>query len=174
MNTGRNEVLSAYASRDLGKLASLRGLPEALRLAEVATALGADPDVYVRWFLGDPPQEAFWCHASVDGYDGQVKIWFRDGAVVKLEGEWPDLLPESADVLGPPEMSLDYQLDVMVVPGGERVWASLGVALKLNSEGSLAVGLSAFPLTTPDGYRETLQTFYEYRESPLPEEDELS
>jgi hypothetical protein len=174
MNAGLSEVLSAYSRRDFGKLRSLGGLPEGLAPAEVAAALGADPEAYVRWFLGDPPEEAFWCPATVDGYDGAVKIWFRDGVVVKLEGEWPELSPAEAEVLGPPEMRLDYQLDVMVVPGGEQVWASLGLALKLNSEGSLAVGLSAFPPTTPSGYREALQTFHEYRESPLPEEDEFS
>ena len=50
-------ALRAFLSRDIGQLSAAGGLPEALPLAAVAAALGADPDTYVRWFLGDPPRK---------------------------------------------------------------------------------------------------------------------
>ena len=87
---------------------------------------------------------------------------------MKLEGEWPELSPDAIEVLGPPDLRLDYQWDTMMVPGGEQVWASRGVAVKLNSSGNLAVGLSAFSITTPGEYRESLQGNDDYRESPDP------
>jgi hypothetical protein len=137
-------------------------------LGKVAAALGADPETYVRWFLGDPPREAFWCPATIDGYD-RVKIWFRGDVVLKLEGEWPELSPGAAEALGPPDTRLDYRLDTMVVPRGEHVWASLGIALKLDSGGNLATGLSGFPPTTVTEYGETLREADDYRESRLGE-----
>jgi hypothetical protein len=158
-------ALSAYTKRDLSEWVSLGALPEGMPLAEVAAALGADPETYVRWFLGDPPREAFWCPATIDGYD-RVKIWFREGVVLKLEGEWPELSPGAGEALGPPEMQLDYSLDTMVVPRGEHVWASLGVALKLDPEGNLAAGLTGFSPTTLTAYGEALRDADEYRESP--------
>jgi hypothetical protein len=161
-------VLRAYADRDLPEWVSLGGLPEGVPLEAVAANLGADPTVFVRWFLGDPPRETFWCPATVKGYDGRVKIWFRGGAVVKLEGEWPELSPDAIEALGTPDLRLDYQWDTMMVPGGEQVWASRGLAVRLNSSGNLAVGLSAFSATTPAGYRESLQGNDDYRESPDP------
>lgn len=159
--------LSAFLGRDLAELASAGALPSGLPLGEVATALDADPEAVGRWFLGDPARETFWCPAvKVDGFDDTIKIWFRDGTVVKLEGEWPELDPEQADRLGPPDLHLDHQIDVKVVKGGEHVWATKGIAIKLNPSGKLVVGLSTFPPTTADGYRATLRNVDEYRESP--------
>ena len=56
-------ALSAFVARNLDELAALGGLPEGLALDRVAAELGADPDRTARWFLGDPPEEAFWCPA---------------------------------------------------------------------------------------------------------------
>jgi hypothetical protein len=161
--------LRAFLDRDLAELAAIGALPAGLPLGEVAAALGADPDAFGRWFLGDPAREAFWCPAiDIDGFDDTIKIWFRDGIVLKLEGEWPELDPDRAGVLGAPELRLDHQLDVLVVQGGEQVWPSKGISLKLNDSQSLVVGLSTFPPTTADGYRETLRNVEEYRESLSP------
>lgn len=165
------QVLSAYTRRDLSEWVALGGLPQGMSLEQVAAALGADPETYVRWFLGDPPREAFWCPATVHGYD-RVKIWFREGIVLKLEGEWPELAPGAAAALGPPDTRLDYRLDTMVVPGGEQVWPTRGIALKLDSEGNLGVGLTGFSPTTLTEYRETLRDDDDYRESPPPGKSE--
>ena len=129
--------------------------------------LGADPEAFGRFFLGDPPRETFWCPAvGVEGFDDTVKIWFRDGIVVKLEGEWPEMALEAVAALGPPELELDHRMDVTLVQGGEQVWPSKGIALKVNRAGSMAVALATFPPTTADGYRESLKDVDEYRESP--------
>jgi hypothetical protein len=162
-----NPALRAFLARDLAALASLGGLPPGLPLGDVAAVLGADPGAYGRWFLGDPARETFWCPATgVDAFDDTVKIWFRDGTVVKLEGEWPELDPDSAAALGPPELQLDHHMDVLLVKDGEQVWPGKGIALKLNRSGTRVVGLSTFPPTTADGYREALKDVDEYRESP--------
>lgn len=165
------QVVSAYTRRDLSEWVSLGGLPEGTSLEEAAAALDTDPEIYVRWFLGDPPREAFWCPATVPGYD-RVKIWFREGTVLKLEGEWPELSPSAAEALGPPETLLDYRLDTMVVPGGEKAWPTRGVALKLDPEGSLAIGLTGFSPMTLTEYREALKDADDYRESAPPGEGE--
>ena len=160
-------ALRAFLARDLAGLAAIGGLPSGLSLTDVAAELGGDPSAFGRFFLGDPAQETFWCPVvGVEGFDNTVKIWFRDGNVVKLEGEWPEIAPDSFATLGPPELELDHRMDVTLVPGGERVWPSKGIAVKVNRAGSMAVALATFPPTTADGYRENLKTVEEYRESP--------
>lgn len=163
-------ALRAFVDRDLTALAALGGLPTNLALAQVADQLGADPTATVRWFLGSESREAFWCPAfDIDGFDDTVRIWFSDGVVVKLEGEWPELAPADLQVLGPPDLRLDHRVDVLVVEGGDHVWAGAGIAVKLNRSGSTVVGLTAFPATSPQEYRERLADVGEYREMPLPD-----
>ena len=162
-----NPALRAFLARDLAALAAVGGLPSGLALEDVAAELGADPAAFGRFFLGDPAQETFWCPVvGVDGFDNTIKIWFRDGVVVKLEGEWPEMAPDSFATLGPPELELDHRMDVTMVQGGERVWPSKGIALKVNRAGSMAVALATFPPTTAAGYRASLKDVDEYRESP--------
>jgi hypothetical protein len=161
--------LGAFLGRNLAELAAVGALPAGLPLVDVAAALDADPEAFGRFYLGDPAQEAFWCPAvGVEGFDDTIKIWFRDGIVVKLDGEWPELAPEAIAVLGAAELQLDHRMDVLLVEGGEHVWPSKGIAVKLNRQGTLVVGLSTFQPTTADGYRTNLKTVEEYRESPSP------
>jgi hypothetical protein len=160
-------VLRAYADRNVPQLVSLGGLPQSPPLSRITAALGADPGVFVRWFLGDPPIETFWCPAMVDGFS-RVKIWFRADTVVKLEGEYPEIEPAAADPIGAPELQLDYPLDIAAAPGGERVWASRGLAMKLSMSGTVVVALTVFAPTTPAGYRRSIRDDAEYREAPAP------
>ena len=163
-------ALGAFVARNLGDLAALGGLPEGQALDRVAAELGADPGRMARWFLGDPPEEAFWCPAvGIDGFDDTIKVWFRDGVVVKLTGEWPELAPADAEPLGPPDLRLDHRTDAPTVDGDEQVWADLGIALTFNRLGSTIVGLSAFVPTTPEEYRVRLADVREYREAPAPD-----
>jgi hypothetical protein len=166
MTATPTQALTAYTGRDLEQLAALGGLPGALPLNQAAAVLGADPDRCRRWFLGDPPQEAFWCAAAVEGYDGQVKIWFRDGQVVKLAGERPQLAPDAVAVLGPPELRLDYRAGVRVIAGGEHIWPSHGLAVRMNATGDRPLQLTVFVPTTEADYRETVQDYQQYREFP--------
>jgi len=166
--TAQSDPLRAFAARDLARLATLGGLPPVTAPADAAAALGGDPEQYGRHFLGHPPQETFWSPATVDGFDGPVKIWFRDGRVVKIEGEWPGLSHDDVAALGPPEAELDYRRDVAVVTGGEKVWAASGVAVKLNRSGRQVIALSVFPATTVDGFTAGVRGADDYRESPTP------
>lgn len=164
----QSDPVRAFAARDLARLAALAGLPPSTSPAAVAAALGGDPEQFGRHFLGHPPQEAFWSPATVDGFDGPVKIWFRADRVVKIEGEWPDLTPDAVAVLGPPGAELDYRRDVAMIPGGEKVWPAYGVAVKLNRSGSQVLTLSIFPATTVDGFTAEFRGAGDYRESPAP------
>ena len=151
MITPSTPALRAFVARDLAELATVGGLPPGLAVDDVAAELGADPAAFGRFFLGDPAQETFWCPVlGVEGFDNTIKIWFRDNKVVKLDGEWPELAPGAAAVLGEPELELDHRLDVTVVERGEKVWPSKGIALRMNRSGSLVVSISMFPPTTGD------------------------
>jgi hypothetical protein len=167
MTTVRHSV-QAFADRDLTALSDGAGLAAQAPLNDVAEQLNADPAQFGRHFLGRPPRESFWCPATVDGFDGPVRIWFRDGRVVKIEGEWPDLTPDDVAALGPPEAELDYRRDVAVVTGGEKLWAARGVAIKLNRSGRQVIALSVFPATTVDGFTAGVRGADDYRESPAP------
>ena len=164
--TPASDSMRAFAARDLTTLVEGRGLAAGSALVDVAAELNADPARYGRHFLGHPPKETFWCPASVDGYGGPVKIWFRDDLVVKIEGEYPDLTPEAVLRLGQPDAELDYRRDVVTVPGGEKVWAARGMAIKLNRSGRQVIALSIFPTTTVDGFEAGVRGADDYRESP--------
>lgn len=169
MTAGLDAALQAFSGRDL---ALLTGLPEETTLEDAATLLGADPQRFGRWFLGEGYHEAFYCPVAVDGYRGRVRIWFRDGTVLKIQGEWPDPAPGQARVLadlGEPEDVVDYRLDTLVVTGGERVYADRGLAVRVAPADDLVQALSVFPATTAAAYREALgEAPDRYRESPGP------
>jgi hypothetical protein len=150
-----DRVLDAFVARDLIALAASSGLPAELPLSTVVEHLHGDRDAYVRFFLGDPPREAFWTPAPVAGF-AAVKIWFRDETVVKLHGEWPQLDVTAAAVLGTPDDRLDEQQ--------EDVWAGRGIALATDEPGEIVRSLSLFAPTTPATYGQTLASVIEYRE----------
>lgn len=148
-------VLDAVVHRDLAALARLGGLPPGLPFAEVVEALGGDPESYVRHFLGDPVQEAFWSPTSPEGFDG-LKVWFRDDVVVKLEGEWPEMGPAADRVLGAPDHRFDDR--------HEDLWASIGVALTREEPGGRFTTLAVVAPTTPEEYAASLAAYEDYRE----------
>jgi len=162
------DAVRAFAARDLAALAASGGLDPDTSLDVVAAEWGADPQRCGRHFLGHPPAEAFWCPASLAGFDGTVRIWFRGDRVVKIEGQFPDLAPDDLHVLGPPEAELDYRRDVSVVAGGERLWASRGIAAKLNRSARQVVALSIFSATTVDGFTAGVRGTDDYREAAGP------
>jgi len=155
MNTTLGPVLDAFAARDLSALAANGGLPAELPVSAVVEHLRGDRDAYVRFFLGEPPQEAFWTPAPVAGF-ATVKIWFRNETVVKLHGEWPQLDVTAAAVLGAPDDRLDEQQ--------EDLWSGHGIALATDEPGDVVASLSLFAPTTPTTYRQTLASVIEYRE----------
>lgn len=166
--TEQFDAVRDFAARDLTALARGGGLDAGTPVDEVAGRLGTDTAEYGRHFLGRPPQETFWCPATVAGFDGPVKIWFRAGRVVKIEGEWPELTPDAVTALGPPDAELDYRRDVAIVPGGEKVWATRGLAVKMNRSGRQVIALAVFPPTTVDGFEAGIRGAGDYRESPAP------
>jgi len=148
----------------------IEGLPKGMTLKEAATTLGADPALFGRWFIGEPQDEVFYTQADVPGYDGGVRIWFRDGVVLQVTGAWPQMDTGALAALGDPDDRLDFRMDTLVVPEGERVYAARGLAVRLNRTEDLVVGLSVFPPTTPARYREALRPADDYREVAIDDE----
>jgi hypothetical protein len=156
-------ALTAFERRSL---IGFSGLPPETSVSQAAAALGADPETFGRWFLGDHSDEAFYCPTEVEGYKGPVKIWFRGDRVLKVQGDWPTLATGIVKELGEPDDRVDYQLGSHVVAGGERVYANRGLAVRLNRTEDLVTGVAIFPATTPGDYRERLREPLEYREAP--------
>jgi hypothetical protein len=160
-------ALQAFVARDLPRI---EGLPEGMTLKEAATTLGADPASFGRWFIGEPQDEVFYTQADVPGYEGGVRIWFRDGVVLQVTGAWPQMDTGALAALGDPDDRLDFRMDTLVVPEGERVYAARGLAVRLNRTEDRVVGLSVFPPTTPARYRDALRPADDYREVAIDDE----
>lgn len=160
-------ALQAFVARDLPQI---EGLPEGMTLKEAATTLGADPASFGRWFIGEPQDEVFYTQADVPGYKGGVRIWFRDGVVLQVTGAWPQMDTGALAALGDPDDRLDFRMDTLVVPEGERVYAARGLAVRLNRTEDRVVGLSLFPPTTPARYRDALRPADDYREVAIDDE----
>ena len=148
-------ALAAFDAGDLPRLLELRGLPAETPLAAVADALGADPARYARHFLGEPLREAFWCVASRAGFGGDVRIWFAQRVVLKVEGQLPSLSPEELSGLiaaaGPgPEVRPSPD-------GSEYVWADRGVSV--TTDGESVTRLAIFPPTSMAEYERSLSAF---------------
>jgi hypothetical protein len=151
------ETLAAFGELDLDRLLRTRGLPDRAPLAQVAEALGSDPDSYARYFLGDPPQEAFWCTAQLPHFQEAVQLWFRDDTVLKLEGAWPELPAERLPATRPA---------TRVLPDGsqEHLWPDHGLAVTTNSSGEVVTSLSVFTPMSEADYLRVLAPFRESRE----------
>lgn len=158
-------ALRAFALRDAS---GFPGLPEGTTLEQATAVWDADPGRFGRWFLGESQAETFYCPVDLEGYDGQVRIWFRDGLVVKVQGDGPQMDAGVVNRLGEPEDRLDFRMDTLVVEGGERVYAARGIAVQLNRTEDLVVSWSVFAPTTAARYREGLRAAGDYRESPAP------
>ena len=136
------------------------GLPAGLALEDVAAVLPLAEDVRGEGVLGQERRPAAWVGAESSTYEGGVRVWHEGGRVLVLEGRDPvdeDGAPLAAPDLGRPEARLDTVLGPLVLPGGERVYAARGLALRVNPENGLLLGVLAFAPTTAQDYRARLR-----------------
>jgi len=145
-----NPVLSAFLER--GDIAEWTGLPAVTR-----GELDLDEAVEGRWgSLGDPPRPARWCAGPQGCFEGGTRCWLDpSGTVDVLEGVMPasaDGEPLTAPGLGEPSLRLDAQLDEVGLRGGELVYPDRGLAVRMNPENGLLLGLVGFVPTTAEDY----------------------
>jgi hypothetical protein len=149
------ESLRAFAAADV---AAWRGLPAGLAPADVGGALELS-SVTGRDLLGEERRQVAWVAASSALYRGGLRVWHEAGVVVLLEGRDPFAAgqPVAAPDLGEPEAVLDTVLGRLRLPGGELVYASRGLALRVNPENGVLLGVLGFAPTSSDEYRKRLR-----------------
>lgn len=141
-------------------LGSWTGLP-----ADLAAELPASPRL--PGSIGDPPRPTSWVALASDEYEGGVKAWLDGDAVVLVEGNDPvdvDGAPTRAPDLGEPDARFDTVLDRLVVENGELVYATRGLALRVNPGNGLLLGVCGFAPTTVEDYRTRLRPVRGMRE----------
>lgn len=143
--------LTAFLDR--ADVSAWRGL-DPVDLADVGVDAAAIITVWAE--RGDPPHRARWCPADPGCFEDGVHCWIDDSHRVELiEGRLPALAdgrPVSAPDLGEPELRLDTKLDVLTLADGELVYAARGLAVRVNPENGLLLGLLGFAPTTADDY----------------------
>lgn len=130
-------------------------LPPELGLRDLEQLLDLTPDVRGRDVLGSDRREAAWLAAGSLAYEGGLFVWLDGDAVVALEGRDP--IADNGDAplapdFGTPEATLEAVLGDVILRGGERVFASRGVALRVNPGNGVLLGVVAFAPTTADEY----------------------
>ena len=137
-----------------------RGLP-----AVVLADLGLQGAPRERGERGDPPVSSQWCAAAQGCFEEGVRWWLgSSGAIEVVEGSLPASPrgdPVVAPVLGEPAVRLDTMLDVLVLAGGELVYPERGLAVRVNPENGLLLGLVGFAPTTVADYVRRLRPVQE-------------
>lgn len=144
--------LRSFAAADV---IGWRGLPAGLRLDDLDDLLGFDPGFRLRGERGDPSVTCPWVPVTSDVFDGGLRLWLEGDLVVLVEGVHPlDSSREftAAPQLGEPEGVLDSFLGPLALDGGEQVYAARGLAVRVNPENGLLLGLVGFRPTTLEDY----------------------
>jgi hypothetical protein len=157
--TDLQRAVAAFAAADLETWA---GLPAAVRLGDLEPLLGFDRDDARRGTAGDPPRTRLWVAAESATYHLGLRLWLDDDGegVVLLEGLNP-LDPEGEPVLAPelgdPDATFNAVLGPFRVRDAEGVYAARGLALQVNPDNGVLVGVLGFTPTGVDDYRRRLQ-----------------
>jgi hypothetical protein len=151
---------SAVRSFAAVELAGWPGLSAPLSLAEARSLLSLDDDATGAGVLGSERRRANWAAAESTAYEGGLLVWHASGEVLVLEGRDPvdgAGEPLVAPDLGEPEALLDASLGRLLLPGGERVYGSRGLALRVNPDNGLLLGVLGFAPVAPGEYEARLR-----------------
>jgi hypothetical protein len=136
--------------------------------------LGADPaDVRIELLRrGDPPAGARVAEVRPGCFVEGVRCWLDAGQGVELlEGLLPgDAVgaPVPAPDLGAPALRLPTVFDALVFEGGELVYPDRGLAVRINPDNGVLLGLLGFAPTTPADYRTRLRPVLERQRPTTP------
>jgi hypothetical protein len=151
------------------ELASLPGMPADCTLDALAARIqidGADR----RGVLGQAGHASVYRGARADGYDETVKVWHKDGVVLKLVIDLPKLVdpPALLAALGAPDAKLDYYPSTVprLRAQGAWVYAARGLTLFLSGDGKNVVRFEMYPPTTAAAYQRDLFHTEAPRERP--------
>lgn len=139
------------------EVSTFEGLP-VLRAADIGidlarTRIDEDP-------RGEPPEPGEWVGVRSTRYADGLRCWLDGDRVVLLEGLSPnddDGEPAVAPELGIPDAEFDTILGSVPIERGERVFASRGLAVRLNPANGILLSLAAFAPTTAERYRRALR-----------------
>lgn len=143
---------------DAADVSGWTGLP-ADAAETLGIAVGATPSF--DGLLGEPPTAVSWTPLATRRFSDGLRAWLRDDRVVVLEGAMPRTddggflgIPE----LGEPEDELDFEFGPLTIAGGERVYASRGLAVCVNPRSGVLLAVRGYTPTTPDDYLRRLRT----------------
>jgi hypothetical protein len=148
-------VLDALRAFAVADLTDWCGVPGDLGVAYAGAVFPLDEAPTGEGFLGEERRPASWLSAESATYEGGLRVWHEDGRVLLLEGRDPvdaEGRPLVAPKLGQPEAALDTVLGGLTLPGGERIYATRGLTVRVNPEDGL-LGVLGYGLTTADFYR---------------------
>lgn len=151
------DALRLFAAADL---ADWTGLPGALPLADAAAVLPLESGAAGVGFLGDERRRARWTSIPSRVFAGGLRVWHDGSLVLAVEGRDPvdaDGAPLAAPDAGEPDAALDTFLGRLRLEGGERVYASRGLALRVNPENGVLLGAIGFAPTDAAEYRARLR-----------------
>lgn len=152
-----NDLMDFLAAR----VVSWTGLTAA-HAEELRTMAGAN-SVVLPGQLGEPPVHRKRLSLPTATFSGGLFAWLIDEVIVTLEGCLPSA-PEGAmmvtPALGDPDLMLPFPLGSVLMPEAEWVFASRGLAVRLNLENGVLLGLVGFEPTTPDNYVRRLRPLH--------------
>lgn len=141
------------------ELASLPGLPADCTLDALAARIQIDGQDR-RGVLGQARHPSVYRGARADGYDETVKVWHKDGVVLKVVFDLPKLPAVEAllAALGPPDAKLDFFPSTVpkLREQGAWVYAARGLTLFLSGDGKNIVRFEVYPPTTAAAYQREL------------------
>ena len=145
-----------------------RGLPP-VTVGDLTDLLGLTADDAFPGDAGDPPTQRVSLAADSGVYAGGLRVWLdpdHTDRVVLLEGTEPMDADEefwTAPDLGEPEALLEVALGPFWFTGGEQVHADRGLAVRVNPDNGLLLGVLGFAPTTAADYRSRLRPVTEPR-----------
>lgn len=150
--TAAREIVRRFAAADVE---GWQGLPAGLALAELEAFLPVAGGATGSGFLGEERRPARWMFAASELYRGGLRVWHDESGVLVLEGRDPfddTGSPLSAPDLGEPEAVLDTALGRLLLAGGEQVYATRGLVLRVNPENGLLLGVLGLARATVEDY----------------------
>jgi hypothetical protein len=150
-----SDLQHAFAAFEAADAVAWPGLPADVRIEDLRAVAACDPDDLRPGEAGDPPAPRRWIPLDSGSYAGGLRAWVAGDRVLALEGIHPlDGAGEfrAAVDLGPPEARLESLLGPLHLAGGELVYARRGLAVRVNPENGLLLGLVGFVPTTVADY----------------------